>query len=86
MNLAKEVGASLAARQLNIPVDTLYTSALFDCFDNSCLGISISDNMRTELVINTYKNAKMSNNLNKITTHSDRGSQYTSDIFRQFLR
>ena len=64
----------------------IYTSALFDCFDNSCLGISISDNMRTELVINTYKNAKMSNNLNKITTHSYRGSQYTSDIFKEFLK
>jgi len=63
----------------------VYTSALFDCFDNTCLGLSMDDNMRTELVIETFENAATSYNLRDAISHSDRGSQYTSQDFRDKL-
>ncbi len=63
----------------------LYVSAIFDCFDNACLGISISDNMKTEMVLESYYNATFRYDLSNAITHSDRGSQYTSDKFRKML-
>ena len=52
LELAKEVGASLAARQLNIPIDTLYTwiskSKLLDTQKPSskAKNIDLSDKMK----------------------------------------
>ena len=70
---------------------TLYISTVFDCFDNYCLGLSMDDNMKSELVEKSLKMA-ISNRyipnkycVNKIIFHSDRGSQYTSQNFRSLL-
>lgn len=63
----------------------VYLSGLFDCYDNMCLGIALADNMRTELCIQTYQQAAKHHDLRGAIAHSDRGSQYTSEIFRQTL-
>ena len=63
----------------------IYQSSVFDCYDNMCLGIALADNMRTELCVETYRQAAGRYNLQGAITHSDRGSQYTSDEFRRTL-
>ena len=63
----------------------LYISAVFDCFDNACLGLATSDNMRAELVVETYIQASGQYRLSGAVSHSDRGSQYTSAVFRETL-
>lgn len=63
----------------------LYVSAVFDCFDNACLGLSIADNMQAELCVDTFRQAAGLYDLQGAVSHSDRGSQYTSELFRQTL-
>lgn len=63
----------------------VYLSAVFDCFDNVCLGLSLADNMRKELVIETFEQATKHYDLSGAVSHSDRGSQYTSEEFRAML-
>ena len=61
----------------------LYISAIFDCFDAAVLGLSMADNMRAELCVQTLKNAFTSySGLDGAVIHSDRGSQYTSEKYR----
>ena len=65
----------------------LYVSAIFDCFDVSVLGLSMDDNMRAELCVQTVDNAvRAYPELSRAILHSDRGSQYTSELFRQELK
>lgn len=61
----------------------LYVSAIFDCYDLSVLGISMADNMRAELCVETVANAfRTHSEIRGAILHSDRGSQYTSEKFR----
>jgi transposase InsO family protein len=64
---------------------TLYISAIFDCFDNKMVGLSMGDNMRTELVVSTLREAMRHEKAAGVILHSDRGSQYTSLMFRETL-
>ncbi len=64
----------------------LNVSAIFDCYDSYVLGLSLSDNMKTDLCIQTIENvAKSHQNIRNIIVHSDRGSQYTSGEYRKTL-
>jgi transposase InsO family protein len=63
----------------------LYISAVFDCYDNACVGLSMNDNMRTQLVINSLQAATQLYGNTERVFHTDRGSQYTSQEFRIFL-
>lgn len=63
----------------------VYESAVFDCFDNLCLGISLDYNMRKELCVATFEQAATRFDLSGAIAHSDRGSQYTSEDFRAML-
>jgi transposase InsO family protein len=62
----------------------LYISGIFDCFDNGLLGLSMSDNMKTRLVIDSLKMADGNYNIAGAMFHTDRGSQYTSQEFRAY--
>jgi len=64
----------------------VYQSGVFDCFDNTCLGLSLSDNMRSELCVETLIQAAGRYDLRGAVSHSDRGSQYTGDAFRRTLQ
>ncbi len=65
----------------------LYVSAVFDCYDSSVLGISMSDNMKASLCVRTIENlAKTYPEIRNGIIHSDRGSQYTSSEYRKTLK
>lgn len=64
----------------------LYVSAIFDCFDLSVLGLAMDSNMKAPLCVSTLKNAHMAfPGIEGAIIHSDRGSQYTSALFRAEL-
>ena len=65
---------------------TLYISCVFDCFDNRCVGLSMADHMRSELVEDSLKMMIKGCKMQKATFHSDRGSQYTSIAFRKLVK
>ena len=71
--------------QLPTADGTLYISGIFDCYDNSIVGLTMDDNMRKELVITTLEQAMGLYNARNVLFHSDRGSQYTSEAFREHL-
>ena len=64
---------------------TLYISPIMDCFNGEILSLSMRNNMRKELYIDTFKAAAMRFPLKGALLHSDRGSQYTSEAFREVL-
>ena len=69
--------------QLPTSDGTLYISGIFDCYDDSAVGLTMDDNMRKELVIATLDQAmKLHRPTADLIIHSDRGSQYTSADFR----
>lgn len=65
----------------------LYVSAVFDCYDLMAVGLSMATNMKAELCAETIKEAVCTHpNLRGAIIHSDRGSQYTSELYRNTLR
>ena len=65
----------------------LYVSAIFDCFDLSVPGLAMETNMKADLCIHTLENALTAYPaLEGAVIHSDRGTQYTSDSYRQAIR
>lgn len=66
----------------------LYMSAVLDCHNGEILSIAMDDNMRKELCIRTVKELQMQygKKLRGAIFHSDRGSQYTSEAFKDALR
>ena len=72
--------------QLPTKDGTLYISGVFDCYDNQCVGLSMADNMRTELIIDSLSMVEKNEEIKGAIFHSDRGSQYTSTDFRAFTK
>ena len=64
----------------------LYISAIFDCYDSSVLGLAMETNMKATLCEHTLDNACLAYpDLRGAVLHSDRGTQYTSEIYRRAL-
>ena len=64
----------------------LYVSAVFDCFDLMVLGLAMDTNMKAELCARTMKNAcELHAGFRGAIVHSDRGKQYTSELYRDVL-
>lgn len=65
----------------------LYTSAVLDCFNGEIIALSMDNNMKKELCIQTVEQMKerYGRQLNGMIFHSDRGSQYTSQAFKEAL-
>ena len=64
----------------------LYVSVLFDCYDLGVLGLAMETNMKADLCVHTLENALTAYpSLKGSTIHSDRGAQYTSEIYRQAI-
>ena len=58
-----------------------------NCFDLSVLGLSMGTNMKADLCIQTLENALTAYPaLEGAIIHSDRGTQYTSESYRQTIR
>ena len=65
----------------------LYVSPIMDCCTGEILSLEMRDNMRKELCIDTVRNLCRRYRLAEgVILHSDRGSQYTSDAFRDELK
>jgi transposase InsO family protein len=60
----------------------LYISGIFDCYDSVIVGLTMDDNMRKELVEDTLKQAMSRYRASGVICHSDRGSQYTSNDYK----
>ena len=61
----------------------LYVSAIFDCFDSGVLALAMDTNMKASLCEQTLTNAATAYpGLKGAIIHSDRGSQYTSQTYR----
>ena len=64
----------------------LYVSPLMDCCSGEILALEMRDNMKKELCIDTVKSLCNRHKLaDGVILHSDRGSQYTSEKFREML-
>ena len=64
----------------------LYVSGIFDCFDATVVGLAIDTNMKAQLVVETLDNAIMAYpELKGAIVHSDRGSQYTCEMYRKAI-
>jgi len=63
----------------------LYISPILDCYNGEILSLIMRDNMKKELCIDTVAVVSKRYDLEGAILHSDRGSQYTSDAFREAL-
>ena len=63
----------------------LYISPIMDFFNGEVISLVMRSNMRKELCIDTFNAAAKRFPLNGAILHSDRGSQYTSEAFREKL-
>ena len=71
----------------------LYVAGVLDCYKGAIVGLSMDDNMKTKLCTDALEIALKRYALPKtkkgekldIITHSDRGSQYTSNKYRKLL-
>lgn len=64
----------------------LYVSAIFDCFDSAVLGLAMDTNMKATLCKQTLDNAyKAYPTIRGAILHSDRGTQYTSELYRKAI-
>lgn len=60
----------------------LYLATVIDCYTKACIGYSMADHLRAELVIDALTMAARNYPLAAgAIFHSDRGTQYTSDAF-----
>ena len=64
----------------------LYLCCVLDCYDAAIVGLSMDTNMRAGLCTSALNSAINRYGIsNELIVHSDRGSQYTSTLFRETL-
>lgn len=63
----------------------LYISPILDCYNGEILSLIMRDNMKKELCIDAFHAITKRYKLDGCILHSDRGSQYTSEAFRDAL-
>lgn len=67
----------------------LFISAIFDCYDLMPIGLAMAGNMRADLCDRTLESVALKYGkaaIKGLITHSDRGSQYTSELYRNTIR
>lgn len=65
----------------------VYLAVVMDLYNREIVGWSVSDNMETSLVLRALENAMGRTSPDvQVIFHSDRGSQYASDAYRNFLK
>ena len=57
-----------------------------DCYNGEILSLCLRNNMKKELCIDTVKAALLRYRIRGAILHSDRGSQYTSEAFKNTLK
>lgn len=72
--------------EIKVAGGKLYVSALFDCYNLGLLGLAMDTNMKASLCVQTLADAKRKfPQIRGAVLHSDRGSQYTSNEYREAL-
>ena len=67
--------------EIKVSDGKLYVSAIFDCYDLAVLDVPMDTNMKATLCEQTLDNAyKTYPMLRRAILHSDRGTQYTSEL------
>jgi len=62
----------------------LYVAVVMDLFSRKIVGLSMGDRLETDLVLKALKQALFHRNIKEgLMHHSDRGSQYTSEEFKE---
>ena len=64
----------------------LYISPIMDCYNGEILSLCLRNNMKKELCIDTVNAAILRYRIKGAILHSDRGSQYTSEAFKNTLK
>lgn len=66
----------------------LFVAAIIDLFSRKVIGYSMADHMRTSLVVSALRMALMRGRkiVGEIWLHSDRGVQFSSEMFREALK
>lgn len=65
----------------------LYLAAVLDCYDGAIVGMSMAGHKKAELCVAALNSAvSRFGKTKEMIFHSDRGSQYTSKLFRSYLR
>ena len=66
----------------------LYLVVIIDLFSRKVIGYAMADNMRTELVVSALQMAigRGRKIIGEIWLHSDRGVQFSSEMFREILK
>lgn len=63
----------------------LYVAAVLDCLDGAIVGLQMADHLKAQLCIEAFTSAAKRYQAYGMIFHSDRGSQYTSRLYRQVL-
>lgn len=63
----------------------LYLSAVLDCYDGAIVGFKMANHMRADLCVDAFTLAAKQHQADGMVFHSDRGSQYTSKVYRETL-
>jgi len=69
--------------EIKVSDGKLYVSAIFDCYDLAVLGLAMDTNMKAALCEQTLDKAYPM--IRGAILHSDRGTQYTSDLYRKAI-
>jgi transposase InsO family protein len=70
---------------LKVKNKVYYLATVIDLFNRMVVGWALGDNMKTELIIDALKMAEKGGYIEEgAIFHSDRGSQYTSNKFKQY--
>ena len=64
----------------------LYLAAVLDCFDGTIVGLKMANHMKAELCVEAFTSAAKTYQAFGMLFHSDRGSQYTSKVYRETLK
>lgn len=86
---ATEPGVKLVGDISYVPTweGWLYLATVIDCCTREVIGYAAGDNYRTPLIMQAVNNAKRNRKIRSgAVFHSDRGSNYTSQEFGDFLR
>ena len=72
---------------ININGKFLYLCVILDLYSRKIVGWAMADHMKTSLLISAFTQAvRKRNPVAGLIFHSDRGTQYTSKIFRKLLK
>ncbi len=63
----------------------LYLAPIMDCYDGMIVGFKAAGHMKADLCVEAFERACRAHKASGMILHSDRGSQYTSSVFRDTL-